>query len=183
MYYEPNAHISILHSINVSIVCIFAFFVRIELLDILISMWSLSYFSIDLLYVVYELDYIFIIHHLLSISAIIYCIYLPVYYPLLNICLFTELSTPLLYRWKLSKILEPNKQYQRFKEFGFIFLLVRPIYLSFIYIIYLYNNTIYSYMALIFYRILLLLNIVWGCYIINLSIKYKIKPLDNTINK
>ena len=169
-----KSHISILHSIAVSIACVITFLVRIELLDILISMWSLSYFSIDLLYIIYELDYIFMIHHLLSISAIINCAYVPNHYPLLNICLFTELSTPLLYRWKLSKLLEPNKQYQRFKEFGIIFWLIRPIYLLCISVIYLDPN-IYSNLSIIFYYILVILNILWGIYIIQIGLTYQIK--------
>ena len=171
---RATSHISIQHSMVVSIACIISFLVKIELLDILISMWSLSYFSIDILYVIYQLDYIFIFHHLLSILGIINCAYFPLQYPLLNICLFTEISTPLLYRWKLSKILEPDKQYQRFKEFGLIFWLVRPIYLILNLVLFLDKN-IYSQLSIIFYYILVLLNILWGMYIIKIANKYQIR--------
>ena len=63
---------SILHSITITMACLMNFIITPnDFYYLVLSMWSLSYFSFDLINVIYQLDYMFIFHHIISISGII----------------------------------------------------------------------------------------------------------------
>ena len=97
-------------------------------------------------------------------------------------CFFTELSTPFLYRWKITKLIDPIIEYRRFKEFGLIFILVRPIFLFINMIISLNIN--YISVSFILYSMLFILNLIWGIGIIQLGLNSK-KPeiKENILNE
>ena len=181
--FRADMCIHILHAVSISLLSIIALFYQNKFYYSIVSIWSLSYFSIDLFNVIYDRDYIFILHHLISILGITFVnIFESNNLPLLNICFFTELSTPFLYRWKITKLIDPITEYRKFKEFGLIFILVRPIFLFINMAISL--NIKYLSISFILYSMLFILNFVWGIGIIQLGLNYK-KPeiKENILNE
>ena len=171
--YRINTNIPLIHSISISILsCFGCFYNNINYYHI-ISGSSLSYFIIDIFTVIYNREYLYIFHHLIAIIAICYVNLFETHHLLLlNYCLMTEISTPFLYRWKLSKIIYPNYEYKYFIEFAIIFIIIRPLFLMFNLFNH-YHILTYSY-SLLLYLSLLTLNIGWSIGIIHLGINYKI---------
>lgn len=171
--YRRTSSISLIHSISISILSFIGLFYNNQKYYHTISIWSLSYFTIDIFSVLYNKEYLFILHHLIAIIGICYVNFFETHHLiLLNSCLMTEISTPFLHRWKLSKWLYPNRQYKYFIEFSIIFLIIRPFFLIFNLFNH-YHILTYSY-SLILYLLLLSLNIGWSIGIIHMGLNYKI---------
>ena len=142
---------------------------------------SSGYFISDLFVVIKKRDYQFLIHHLVALSAIYIAVNDPLSVKLVTYCLFTEFSTPFLYRWKLARqfnnILE---EYRYLIEFGCIFWVVRPIGLLSILAYHLMIEPLqfeYVILSYLLFIAILILNIGWGIGICVLAKKYKIKNI------
>ena len=138
-----------------------------------------GYFIIDLFIIIKQRNYLFILHHLVALFAIAIATKDPLSVQLVTYGLFTELSTPFLYRWKLARQFGNTlEEYTYFIEFGYIFWLIRPIGLlcilayHFMVESFKFKYIVSSYLLFI---TALILNIGWGIGICILGRKYKIK--------
>lgn len=140
---------------------------------------SFGYFVSDLCIVCMKRDYPFIIHHIISIMGLIIGIIDPLATGTVLFFIFTEISTPFLYRWKICRQLgNTQDEYKYFTDFAYIFCIIRPIGLTCLATYQLIIDPIYYKYNILTYSLFFIawvLNIGWGIGILNLCKKYTVK--------